>query len=158
MAFELRSATVADAAAISELIAPFAERDLMLPRPLPQLFEAIRDFSLLCDEHGLAACAALHVFDEELAEVKSLAVAGRVKGQGLASRLIAVCVDEARRLGVRKVFALVLRDELWRKQGFITVEKDNLPQKVWGECIFCPKFHRCDEVAVVLDLSAPPTA
>ena len=152
MSAALRKATVDDAAAISDLIAPYAERDLMLPRPLAQLYDHLRDFHVACDDEGLAGCVALHVFDGQLAEVKSLAVAPRAVGHGLGGVLVRRCLDDARALGVRRVFALVLRDDLWRRLGFDVVARETLPQKVWGECIFCPKFHRCDEVAVVIDL------
>jgi amino-acid N-acetyltransferase len=149
----VRKARVEDAGAIRELIAPFAARDLMLPRPLPLVYEHVRDFHVVTDAEGLLACVALHVFDGQLAEVKSLAVAPRAQGQGVASRLVRRCLDEALELGIARVFALVLRDDLWRRLGFATVDKDCLPQKVWGECIFCAKYHRCDEVAVVYDLA-----
>ena len=148
----VRRATVHDAVAVSTLIEPFAQRDLMLPRPVGALYEAIRDFHVVDDGERLIGCVALHVFDRDLAEVKSLAVAEGYQGRGLASLLILRCLDDARELRMQKVFALVLRDDLWRRLGFATVDKTELPQKVWGECIYCPKFHRCDEVAVVYSL------
>lgn len=149
----VRRATVHDADAVSALIEPFAQRDLMLPRPVATLFEAIRDFHVVDDGQSIIACVALHVFDRDLAEVKSLAVDAGHQGQGLASVLIGRCLDDARSLRLSRVFALVLRDDLWRRLGFATVDKEMLPQKVWGECIYCPKFHRCDELAVVIELA-----
>lgn len=151
----LRRAVAADAEAISALIAPYAAADLMLPRPLGPLFEAIRDFHVALDPAtgALVGCAALHVFDGELAEIKSLAVAAGHQGHGLAAELITRCLADARGLGLRRVFALVLRDTLWTRLGFTSTDRDSLPQKVWGECIYCPKFHRCDEVAVSFDLA-----
>ena len=145
----VRQATVADAPRIAELIRPFAERDLMLPRPLPALYEQIRDFLVVDDGDQLAACVALHVFDADLAEIKSLAVADFAQGRGLGSALVERAMDEAAGLGVGQVFALVLRVGLFERLQFRVVAKEDLPQKVWGECIYCPKFHRCDEVAVV---------
>jgi len=148
----VRRATVHDAESVSALIEPFAQRDLMLPRPVAALYEAIRDFHVVDDGERIIACVALHVFDGDLAEVKSLAVSASHQGQGLASLLIGRCLDDARSLRLSRVFALVLRDDLWRRLGFATVDKEMLPQKVWGECIYCPKFHRCDELAVVIEL------
>lgn len=149
---ELRKSTVADAPAIAELVRPFAEQDLMLPRPLPQLYETIRDFHVAYDGDRLLGCVALHIFDSDLGEIKSLAVSAAAQGTGLGSTLIDRCLVEARELGLAQVFALVLRDSLFRRLGFAVTARDSLPQKVWGECIFCPKFHRCDEVAVLLEL------
>ncbi|MCC7492382.1 MAG: N-acetyltransferase [Fimbriimonadaceae bacterium] len=148
----IRRATVADAAAISALIAPFAARDLMLPRALPALYEGIRDFQVAARGGRLAGCVALHVFDAELGEIKSLAVAATEQGSGLGSQLVRAALQEARALHLTRVFALVLRVGLFERLGFRVVEREQLPQKVWGECIFCPKFHRCDEVAVAVDL------
>ncbi len=150
----LRRATVADAPRIAALIQPFAAQDLMLPRPLPALYEQIRDFLVVDDGDRLAACVALHVFDAELAEIKSLAVADEAAGRGLGSALIERAMADAAELGLAQVFALVLRVGLFERLGFRVVAKEDLPQKVWGECIYCPKFHRCDEVAVVRDVAA----
>jgi amino-acid N-acetyltransferase len=149
---QLRSAVVADAPALAALIAPFAARDLMLPRTLPQLYEHIRDFHVAEVEGEILGCVALHVFDADLAEVKSLAVAESAQGLGVGSLLVERCLAEARELGLSRVFALVLRESLFRRLGFRVVAKEELPQKVWGECIFCPKFHRCDEIAVLREL------
>lgn len=148
----IRKAALRDAPAISALIRPYADQDLMLPRPLPSLYEAIRDFHVIAEGDRLLACAALHVFDLELGEIKSLAVAPEAQGSGIGSLLITRAAEEARELGLRRLFALVLRVGLFERLGFRVVAKEELPQKVWGECIFCPKYHRCDETAVVLDL------
>ncbi|NUQ01341.1 MAG: N-acetyltransferase [Armatimonadetes bacterium] len=148
----IRKAALRDAPAISALIQPFAAQDLMLPRPLTSLYESIRDFHVVLDGEQLLACAALHLFDHDLGEIKSLAVAPEAHGRGLGSLLIGRAADEARELGLRRLFALVLRVGLFERLGFRVVAKEELPQKVWGECIFCPKYHRCDETAVVLEL------
>jgi len=94
----LRRATVADAPRIAALIQPFAAQDLMLPRPLPALYEQIRDFLVVDDGDRLAACVALHVFDAELAEIKSLAVADEAAGRGLGSALIERAMADAAEL------------------------------------------------------------
>ncbi len=148
----IRRATVADAPAIAALIAPYAAADLMLPRPLPSLYETIRDFQLAFAGERLVGCVALHIFAADLAEIKSLAVARDLHGTGLGSRLIEQATDEAVRLGLARVFALVLRPGPFARLGFREVAKEELPQKVWGECIFCPKYHRCDEIAVLREL------
>lgn len=159
-AWRLEPARVTDVPAIAELIRPFAERDLMLPRPLPQLYDTLRDFRVAraLDAHAqpsgaLVGCVALHVFDAELGEIKSLAVADAAQGSGLGSALVQQALADAATLGLPRVFALVLRVGFFERLGFRVVDKAELPQKVWGECIYCPKFHRCDEIAVVRELS-----
>jgi amino-acid N-acetyltransferase len=149
----LRKARTDDAAAIQRLINGFAERDLMLPRSLSQLYENIRDFFVVEAEESVAGCAALHVSWKDLAELKSLAVGERYQGQGYGRELIHACVEEARDLGIARVFALTYVPELFERLGWTRVDKATLPRKVWTECIYCPKFSSCTEVAVVFDVS-----
>lgn len=148
----LRPARVADGPAIAGLIAPFAAADLMLPRPLPRLYEHLRDFQVAELDGRLVGCVALHLFDAELAEIKSLAVAPDRHRSGLGTRLIEQALADARALGLRRLFALVLRPGPFARLGFREAPRESLPQKVWGECIFCPKYHRCDEIALVREL------
>jgi amino-acid N-acetyltransferase len=149
----LRKARTEDAAAIQRLINGFAERDLMLPRSLSQLYENVRDFFVVDDNEAVAGCAALHVSWKDLAELKSLAVDERFQGRGYGRDLIHACVDEARDLGIARVFALTYVPELFERFGWTRVDKATLPRKVWTECVYCPKFSSCTEVAVVLDLT-----
>ena len=152
----IRKARTADVAAIQRLVNGFAERDLMLPRSLSQLYENIRDFFVVPVDDAVAGCAALHVSWKDLAELKSLAVDDAYQGRGYGRELIAACVQEAQDLGIARVFALTYVPELFERLGWLRVDKATLPRKVWTECVYCPKFSSCTEVAVVLDLPVPP--
>jgi len=147
----LRNAVIADVVPIQRLIGTFAERDLMLPRSLSQLYENIRDVFVVEEDGVVAACAMIHVSWKDLAEIKSLAVAERSQGRGYARRLVDACVSDARALGISRVFALTYVPELFEKLGFSRIDKALLPRKVWTECVYCPKFAGCTEVAVILD-------
>jgi amino-acid N-acetyltransferase len=153
----LRRARVTDAAAIQQLIALFADRDEMLHRSLGEIYENIRDFFVVEEEREdgwrVVGCGALHVCWAHLAEVKSLAVSEDCQGRGYGKRLVLECIEEARDLGLRTVFALTYRPEFFVRLGYRIVDKATLPHKVWNECIRCPKFHGCGEIAVVYDLS-----
>jgi amino-acid N-acetyltransferase len=149
----VRRARVTDAGEIQRLIAVFADRDEMLHRSLGEIYENIRDFYVAEDPDGeIVACGGLHVCWSHLAEVKSLAVAEGQQRQGFGRRIVLACIEEARELGLRTVFALTYKPEFFIRLGFRIVDKATLPHKVWNECIRCPKFHGCGEVAVVLDL------
>jgi amino-acid N-acetyltransferase len=149
----IRRARVTDAADIQHLIATFADRDEMLHRSLGELYENIRDFYVAEDEDGrVVACGALHVCWSHLAEIKSLAVAEGLQGRGIGKGLVRACLEEARELGLKSVFALTYRPEFFCRLGFRVVDKATLPHKVWNECIRCPKFPGCGEIAVVYDL------
>ena len=154
----VRRARVSDANDIQRLITPFADRDEMLHRPLGEIYENIRDFYMIEEEGGtLSGCGALHVVWSHLAEIKSLAVMEDRQGRGYGKKIVLACLDEARTLGLETVFALTYKPEFFTKLGFRIVDKSNLPHKVWNECIRCPKFPGCGEIAVVYDLSRTST-
>lgn len=149
----IRKAAVPDAQGIQKLVNSFANRDAMLPRALNTIYENIRDFHVLEDSDGqIIGCCALHVTWGDLAEVRSLAVDDRYQGKGYGQLLVAACLAEARDLGVPKVFALTYVPGFFEKMGFGRVDKATLPQKIWSDCINCPKFPDCGEEAVTLEL------
>lgn len=149
----IRRARTADVPGIQRLVNTFAETNLMLPRSLSALYENVRDFSVVERDGEVLGCAALHVSWKDLAEVKSLAVAQSCQGMGLGAELVRACIDDARALGVARVFALTYVPDFFEKLAFSRVDKALLPRKVWTECVFCPKFADCTEVAVILDLA-----
>jgi amino-acid N-acetyltransferase len=121
----------------------------MLARSLSEIYENIRDYFVIRDGDRVVACVALHVIWDNLAEVKSLAVAEGQQRQGLGLDLVRICVDEARNIGLGTVFCLTYKPEFFQRAGFDRIDKMELPQKVWTECFRCPKFPNCDEVALV---------
>jgi amino-acid N-acetyltransferase len=146
----IRPAHVGDVVAMQRLIAQYAERDDMLPRALHELYESIRDFVVAEDAGEVVGCAALHVNWANLAEVKSLAVSEARQGCGLGRLLVAALITEARELGVASLFCLTTSPGFFRKLGFVEVDRDALPRKVWSECVRCPRFNNCNEVAMTL--------
>jgi len=148
---EIRKAILADVPAVQRLIKDHAAEDLLLPRTLSYLYENVRDFFVACLEGQVIGCASLHVMWSDLAEVKSVAVTPEHKGQGYGRRLVEACLEEARQLGVAKVFVLTLVPAFFERLGFQPLDKDELPRKIWGECIHCPRFPDCDEVALAVE-------
>lgn len=145
----LRPARPSDVPAINQLIATWAERKLMLPRTVNELYEIFRDFIIVeAEPGGLVGCAALHVVTGAIAELKSLAVTESAQGHGLGRRLVETCCAGARELGLERVFCLTYQVDFFAKQGFVKVDRSRLPEKVWGECIRCHRFLDCDEVAM----------
>jgi amino-acid N-acetyltransferase len=151
---QVQRAAVGDVKAIHELVNGFARTGEMLPRTLAEIYESLRDFSVIREGETLLACGALHVMWEDLAEVRSLAVRQERQGQGLGALLVRAHLDEARELGLRTVFALTYRPAFFEKLGFQQADVMTLPRKVWNECYRCPKFPTCNEIAVVLELEA----
>ena len=155
---QLRPARLDDVGGIYELLAHFSRLGELLPRTHDDVCAHFREFVVVeenDDQHGnqIIACAALQIFTEELGEVRSLAVAPRLARLGLGRRLVAHIEAESRALGLRRLMALTYVAPFFHKLGFATVEMRELPEKVWGVCINCPKFLKCDEIAVLKLLS-----
>ncbi len=144
----VRKAQLKDAKGIYKLISYYAKKNIMLPRALSQVCEAIRDFWVY-EDGAILGCVALHIYSDDLAEVKSLAVDSSKRRQGIGRSLLEVCLDEANDLGIKRVFVLTLVTTFFKKFGFKAIDKAKLPQKIWGECVECAKFAKCDEVAYI---------
>ena len=148
----VRKATVDDVPAIHALVKEFARQEAMLPLSLSDVYEKLRDFFVADRDDTVVGCAALHVVWEDLAEVRSVAVRDDLQGQGVGRDLVLACVSEAPALGVTRVFTLTYVPQFFRRLGFADVEKDALPHKVWSDCVRCPHFPNCDEVALIAEL------
>ena len=149
---KLEKARIDDIPQIHKLVNRFAEKGEMLPRALSELYENIRDFFVVRDAEQLVACAALHIYWSDLAEIRTVCVVEEMQDQGAGALLIQACLEEAIGLGIETVFCLTYKPDFFEKCGFRQVDKMELPRKVWGECQRCPKFPDCDEVALVYKL------
>ena len=121
----------------------------MLARSLSELYEGIRDFFVIRDGERVIACAALHINWSDLAEIRSVAVAEESQRRGVGGQLIEACLKEASNLGIGTVFCFTYQPEFFKQQGFADIDKMELPRKVWTDCLRCPKFPNCDEVALI---------
>jgi len=149
----IRKATLKDAKSIQTVIDKFAKKDKMLPRSLSEIYENIRDFFICQDKGKIIGISALHILWENLAEIRSVAVLQEYQNKGIGKKLVEQCLKEVKALGVKKIFALTYNPEFFRKLGFKDIDKNALPQKIWGDCLRCPKFPECEEVAVIKTLS-----
>ncbi len=151
----IRKARMGDVKAIQKLIADYAKKGDMLPRSLAEIYENLRDYFVFVDDGNddVVGSAAIHIMWEDLAEVRSLAVAEGKMRHGGGTQLVEACLSEAIVLGVTRVFALTYKPEFFEKLGFRKVDKAELPHKIWSDCLKCSKFPDCDEVALVADFS-----
>ncbi|MEM3030658.1 MAG: N-acetyltransferase [Candidatus Micrarchaeia archaeon] len=149
---EIGRARIHDAEEISRLVEMYTKKARLLPRPLSEVYEHIRDFYVARVGEKPVGCCALHIYWKDLGEIRSLAVAPRWQRRGIGSALVRACLQEARRLRLKRVFALTLIPGFFERLGFRRVERNTLPMKIWSDCIRCPKFAECDEVAVVYEL------
>ena len=162
----IQKAQIQDVEEILELVNGFAASNLMLPRGPQYLYENIRDFVIASDPNVpvysltetrevlnlIVACGSLHVLWEDIAEVRALAIHPDYHHLGLGSKLVEYMKKEARQLGIHRLFTFTMTEEFFSSLGFKKIKRKELPPKVWGECSRCPKYFRCDEVGMVLEL------
>lgn len=149
---KIRRATIADVKAIRQLVNEFADKQEMLSLSLKVLYEDIRDFIVYDDNGVIKGSCALHIWWEDLAEIRSLAVREEHQGQTVGKSLVKKSLVDAEDLGIKKVFALTYRPEFFGKLGFKEINRNKLPQMIWEHCRSCHKFPECDEHAVIITL------
>lgn len=145
----IRKAKLSDMKIIHRLIAEQAKSGHILARAISDLYSQVRDFSVLEESGEMIGCGSLHIVWEDLAEIRSLAVKTSHQGQRLGTQLIEALLEEARGMGIRRVFVLTYRKRLFERLGFSVMDKSQLPHKIWADCIRCTKFPECDEIALV---------
>lgn len=147
-AFDVRKARMQDVHPLLALINAYAAEGAMLPRTAFEMSENIRDFTVICSGDRVLGCAALHFYGSTAAEVRSLAVDPSFKSQGLGKLLVEAVEREAVDFGLELLFAFTYVPKFFEKLGFIVVDRGELPLKAWKDCLRCPKFQRCDEIAM----------
>ena len=162
----IQKAQIRDVEEILALVNGFASSNLMLPRGPQYLYENIRDFVIAIDENIpvysltdtkevmnlMVVCGSLHVLWEDIAEVRALAIHPDYQHLGLGSRIVKFMEEEARKIGIHRLFTFTMTEDFFRALGFHKINRKDLPPKVWGECSRCPKYFQCDEVGMVLDI------
>lgn len=146
---EVRKADMGDIAPLLELINAYAAKGIMLPRTEFEMSENIRDFSVIYSGGHLIGCGALHFYSPVIGEVRSLAVDPNWKTHGVGRRMVQALIEEARVFSLDAVFAFTYVADFFRRMEFQEVERGELPLKAWKDCLRCPKFHCCDEIAMV---------
>ncbi len=149
----IRPAQVGDSPHICRIVNQWADEARMLWRWESEVAHSIRDFRVAEIAGKVVACGALLIYDANLAEIRSLAVDQSAHGMGLGKRLVEDLAAEGKRLGLTKVFVFTLVPEFFVKLGFKQVTPDTLPQKVWKDCVNCPKKDACDEIAMMIEVN-----
>ncbi|MEZ4730899.1 MAG: GNAT family N-acetyltransferase [Caldilineaceae bacterium] len=168
MGIAIRSAQEQDVQPIMEMVNRFAAQNIMLPRTEESVRQTLCDWLVAVEQNAssssenpasietVVGCGALVPLNDKLVEVRSVAVHESQHGQGLGSLIVTELVEEARERGYTQVCALTLRPNFFERLGFELVDRWSISPKVWQACIYCPKFHRCDEVAVLMNLAKRP--
>jgi len=148
----IRKAKLSDSEAIHKLVNHYAKKGLMLPRSRSAIYENIRNYSVMETEGEVIGIGALSILWTDLAEVRTLAVKESFSGQGIGKKLVEYFLEEARELGIKKVFTLTYQVAFFEKCGFNVISKEHMPHKIWKDCLNCPKFPNCDEVLMAIEI------
>lgn len=162
MPIVIRPAEAADVLPIVALVNQFAAEKVMLPRTEESVRQTLADWlvavdpDLVPEDPQILACGALVPLSDTLVELRSLAVHPSRQGQGLGGHVVNHLVQLARQRGYHQICALTLRENFFVRLGFEQVDRWSISPKIWQACIYCSKFHRCDEVAVTMNLVDSP--
>ncbi len=150
----IRKALLNDVNAIHALLQFYGKKGELLARPLSKLYDHLRDFWVYEDPEGqkVVACCALQFCWENIAEIRSLAVYPEFTGQGIGSALTERAIQEAVYFKIKDLFTLTYRPDFFKQFGFSIIDKNDLPVKVWSDCIGCVSYPNCDETAMLKKL------
>ena len=153
----IRKAKLTDVPHIHRLVNHYASERIMLPRTLTDLYENVWEFTVVAEEEGeLVGCGALKLYNQDVAEIRSLCVDEGVKSKGIGRMIMEELLDEAEDFGLKTVFALTIAPVFFEKLGFREVPRERFPTKVWRDCLRCERYTCCNEKAVTLELSDRP--
>jgi len=147
-----RAAISSDLVWLERFISAYTGDGTLLPRSRANLILHLRDFQVAIAGDHLVGCGALQVVDATLGEIRSMAVDPALRGQGVGSDILEALLEDAGRLGLRRVFCLTRKTEFFARHGFLEVSKERFPAKVWGDCLQCPRRFACDEIAMERDV------
>ena len=144
-----RNAVLPHAQAIHDLIATYSPDGTLLPRTLAEICENVRDFIVLEDCGQIVGCGALHLYGTHLAEIRSITVARSCQRRGGGGKLVRALLVQAKRHQVSCICLFTRTPEFFGGLGFMLAQREDLPDKIYKDCCVCPRFHNCDEVAMV---------
>lgn len=152
-----RNAIVGDAQQVSALVATYSGDGTLLPRSYGEICENIRDFVVVEHKGKIVGCGALHIYGSHLAEVRSIAVAPAAQGHGAGRRVVAALLKESRRQHITRICLFTRIPEYFTRLGFVQAQREEIPDKLYKDCLMCPRLDRCDEIAMVRDEAAAET-
>ncbi|MGE0086836.1 MAG: N-acetyltransferase [Desulfococcaceae bacterium] len=152
--FIVRKAAIEDIRHIHRLLHTYSHQGDLIPRPLSDLYDHVRDFSVSADTvtKQVVGCCALQFCWEDLAEIRSLVVENAYRRMGVASGLVESCIREAGSYGMTKLFCLTFKPDFFSRFGFGRIQRSDLPLKIWSDCMLCVKFPDCQAIAMMKEM------
>ncbi len=152
MSLVYQNAKLRDVETMQKLVFPEVEEGIILHRSNDEVSTNIRSYILAKKNEKIVGFVALHIYAQDLAEVRSLVVNKSMRGKGIGAKLVIKSLEEAKNLDVKKVFTLTYQKKFFEKLNFIEIPKESLPEhKIWADCIKCKHFPICDEIALIIE-------
>ena len=145
-----RHAVLPDVQQIHAIIQPYADEGVLLPRSKAELSENVRDFVVAEKDGRVIGCGALHLYGTHLAEIRSIAVTPKSKGLGIGRLLVDALMEESRRHTVSCVCLFTRTPGFFAHLGFAAAQRQHLPDKIYKDCVHCPRLTDCDEIAMIV--------
>jgi amino-acid N-acetyltransferase len=133
---------------IHAIIRLYSDDGTLLPRSRAELCENVRDFVVTEYDGTIIGCGALHLYGMHLAEIRSIAVLPGSKGLGAGRKLVKALLKEAARHQVSCVCLFTRIPAFFARLGFAIARREELPDKIYKDCMHCPRLHACDEIAM----------
>lgn len=149
---QVRKAKVSDTENIFQLILHYAKEGKLLARSYNSIYENLQSFYVAVENNEVIGISSLHILDRDLAEVRSLAVDPNHSRKGAGKALVTEIMKDTKVLEIAKLIALTYQIDFFTKLGFMQVNKNDLPQKMWKDCLNCSKLHSCDETAMLINI------
>lgn len=149
MDIKFRAATFDDTEAMYKMLNDYAKEGLMLPRARNSIYENLREYIVAESEGQIVGIGALHFVWDRLGEIRSLAVVPQYKKHGIGKKIVEYLEQEGLDRGVNMFFTLTYQPIFFGKCGYEVTPKEDLSPKVWKECVHCPQYPTCDEIALV---------
>jgi amino-acid N-acetyltransferase len=138
---------------MQKLVKKDVDEGNILHRSDDEIATTIRSYTCVSVDNKLVGFVALHIYSKNLAEVRSLIVDEKYRGLAIGKGLILKCLEEAKKLSIKKVLSLTYQDKFFENLGFKQIEKDTIPEhKIWADCIKCKHFPICNEVALTISI------
>lgn len=155
---QIRRATLTDVPHMLPLLNEYTRQAEILPRTEDDIYRTIREWVVMVDGQIIVGMGSLLIMWNDLAEIRSLVVDPAYQGQGVGRRIVTKLIEDAKSYQLPRIFALTRKPDFFLRLGFQLTRIERLPRKIKRDCVFCPKFHACDEVAVIMPLSSTPSS
>ncbi len=147
---EIRAAKSTDVKGIRKLIDTYAPQRRLLSKETVTLYESVQEFTVAVDNGEVIGCGALHVLWEDLAEVRTVAVAEKYRGQGIGHRILDAIIERGREIGVNRIFCLTFETDFFGRHGFEEIHGTPVDPEVYTQLL-----HSYDTgIAEFLDLES----